>query len=418
MTFAIRARPALRPAAAPAWTPGRRPGWSAAALVLAAALSGCGGGKGEPAAPAAQALPEVGVLTLQPERQVVTNELPGRTSAWLSAEIRPQVGGIVQKRLFTEGASVKAGQVLYQLDAASFEVALSAARAQLERARAHLGTAQANARRNAELVKIDAISRQAYDDSQAAATQAQSDVAVAQAAVQAAQINLGYTRIKSPIAGRTSTSTVTPGALVTANQAAALTTVTQTDPLYVDVTQSSTELLRLKNDLASGRIQRAEGGKSGDARVTLLLDDGSTYPHAGRLQFSGVQVNPGTGAILLRAVVPNPDGVLMPGMYVRAVLEAGVNEQALLAPQQSVRRDPAGNASVLVVTAEDKVETRRIVTGAAVGSRWEVLSGLAAGERVLVDGSQRVRPGDSVKPVPWAPRAPATPAASAASSAG
>jgi len=427
MTTAIRDRlppPSANGSARAPAIAARRAG---VALALAAALLGCGGGGGSNGAaqPAAQ-LPEVGVITLQPERQVVTNELPGRTSAWLAAEIRPQVGGIVQKRLFTEGAQVQAGQVLYQLDAASFEVALSAARAQLERARANLGTAQTNARRNAELVKIDAISRQAYDDSQAAVTQAQSDVAVAQAAVQAAQINLGYTRIKSPIAGRTSTSTGTPGALVTANQAAALTTVTQIDPLYVDVTQSSTELLRLKNDLASGRIQRAEGGKNGEARVTLLLDDGSPYPHAGRLQFSGVQVNPGTGAILLRAVVPNPAGVAMPGTYVRPVLEAGVNEQALLAPQQSVRRDPAGNASVLVVTPEDKVETRRIVTGAAVGSRWEVLSGLAAGERVLVDGAQRVRPGDSVKPVPWVPRAapapasaaPAAAAASAASTAG
>ncbi|WP_409519957.1 efflux RND transporter periplasmic adaptor subunit [Pulveribacter sp.] len=422
MTTAIRDRLPPLSATGPAYVTATAVRRAAVALAMAAVLAGCGGGgNGNGGAkPAAQAAPEVGVLTLQPERQVVTNELPGRTSAWLAAEIRPQVGGIVQKRLFTEGAQVQAGQVLYQLDAASFEVALSAARAQLERARANLGTAQTNARRNAELVKIDAISRQAYDDSQAAVTQAQSDVAVAQAAVQAAQINLGYTRIKSPIAGRTSTSTVTPGALVTANQAAALTTVTQIDPLYVDVTQSSTELLRLKNDLASGRIQRAEGGKNGEARVTLLLDDGSPYPHAGRLQFSGVQVNPGTGAILLRAVVPNPDGVLMPGMYVRAVLEAGVNEQALLAPQQSVRRDPAGNASVLVVTPEDKVETRRIVTGAAVGSRWEVLSGLAAGERVLVDGAQRVRPGDSVKPVPWVPRAaPASAAAaSAASTAG
>nr|WP_313073882.1 efflux RND transporter periplasmic adaptor subunit [Melaminivora sp.] len=376
-----------------------------ATAALALALAGCKGegsskadGGQAPAAP-----PEVGVATLAPERQVVTTELPGRTSASLMAEIRPQVGGIVQKRLFTEGAAVRAGQVLYQIDPASFEVALASAQAQQSKARAALATAESNARRNAELLKIDAISRQLHDDSQAAAQLARSDVEVAAAAVRAARINLGYTQVKSPIAGRTSTSTVTPGALVTANQAAALTTVTQIDPLYVDITQSSTELLRLKNELASGRIRRDGSGEA--TRVAIVLDDGSTYAHAARLQFSGVQVNPGTGAITLRAVLPNPDGVLMPGMYVRAVLQAGVNEAALLAPQQSVTRDPAGNASVLVVTPEDKVERRRIVTGAAVADRWEVLSGLAAGERVLVDGSQRVRPGDSVRPVPWAPRA-------------
>ncbi len=376
------------------------------AAVLAAALAACGDGAasgGTKPAPVAGPA-EVGVVTLQPERHVVTTELPGRTSAWLTAEIRPQVSGIVQKRLFTEGAQVRAGQVLYQLDAATFEVALASAEAQLAKARTLLGTAEANARRNAELVKIDAISRQVHDDSQAAAAQARSEIGVANAAVQAARINLGYTRIRSPIAGRTSTSAVTPGALVTANQTAALTTVTQTDPLYVDVTQTTTELLRLKGELASGRIQRPQGSSGGEARVTIKLDDGSTYAHAGRMQFSGVQVNPGTGAVLLRAVVPNPEGLLMPGMYVRAVLEAGVNERALLAPQQAVTRDPAGNASVLVVTPEDKVERRRIVVGAAVGDRWEVLSGLAAGERVLVDGAQRARPGDRVKPVPWAPR--------------
>ena len=384
------------------------------ALALALTLAACGDKNKPSSAPPPP--PEVGVVTLQPERQVVTTELPGRTSAFLTAEIRPQVGGIVHKRLFTEGAKVKAGQVLYEIDPASYEVALAAAQAQFAKARATLKTAQANAARNAELVKIDAISRQANDDSQAAAAQAQSDVAVAAAAVEAARINLGYTRIKSPIAGQTATSTITPGALVTANQAAALTTVSQIDPLYVDVTQSSAEVLRLKNDLASGRFRQADGqgGKSGEARVAILLDDGSTYAHAGRLQFSGVTVNPSTGAVTLRAVVPNPDGLLMPGMYVRAVLEAGVNDKTLLAPQQAVTRDPTGNPSVLVITPEDKVERRRITTGAAVGNRWEVLSGLSAGERVLVDGAQRARPGQAVKPVPWEPKAPGKAAAASA----
>ena len=360
-----------------------------------------------PQQPATRAPATVGVVTLQPERQNVTTELPGRTSAFLSAEIRPQVGGIVQKRLFTEGADVKAGQVLYQIDPSSFEVAQASAEAALERARAVLGTAETNARRNAELVKIDAISRQVADESQAAAQQARSDVAVARANLETARINLGYTRIKAPISGRTATSTVTPGALVTANQTTALTTITQNDPLYVDVTQSSTEVLRLKSEMAKGRYQKVGNA---EARVAIKLEDGSDYAHAGRLQFTGVSVNPTTGAITLRAIVPNPDGLLMPGMYVRAVLQAGVNEQTLLVPQQAVTRDAAGNPSVLLVTADNKLERRRIATGAAIGSRWEIVSGLAAGDRVLVDGAQRARAGDVVNPVPWTP--PATRAGS------
>ena len=396
------------------------------------ALAACSDKNAKTAAPAGPA--EVGVYTIQPERQVVTNELPGRTSAFLTAEIRPQVGGILQKRLFTEGATVKSGQVLYQIDPATYSVAVKSAEAALAKARASLGTAQNNAKRNAELVKIDAVSRQVHDDSQAAVLQAQSDVAVATANLETARINLGYTQIKSPISGRTTTSTVTPGALVTANQTNVLTTVSQIDPLYVDFTQSSGEVLQLKNALASGRLQST--GKD-EARITIKLDDGSDYAHPGRLQFSGVNVNPTTGSITLRAIVPNPDGLLMPGMYVRAALENGVNESALLAPQQAVTRDPAGNASVLVIGAENKLERRRIVTGAAVGSRWEVLSGIKAGDSVLVDGSLRAKEGDKVKPVPWVPRssnkavtgddasttapaasaAPAAPAASAASAA-
>ena len=402
MIFARRARRRLpAPPRLPSHAPGRA--WPAlGACALALLLAGCGKPSADSAPPAGP--PEVGVVTLAPERHVVTTELPGRTSASVSAEIRPQVGAIVQRRLFTEGAQVRAGQVLYQLDASAFEVALSGALAQQARANANLATAENNARRNAELIAIDAISRQQYDDSQSALALARADAASAGAAVEAARIHLGYTRIKSPIAGRTTTSSVTAGALVTANQAQVLTTVSQIDPLYVDVTQTSTEVLRLKAELASGRLQRA--GQD-EARVAIVLDDGSRYAHAARLAFSGVQVNPATGAITLRATVPNPDGLLMPGMYVRALLEAGVNEEALFAPQQAVTRDPAGNAAVLVVTSEDKVERRRIATGAAVGNRWEVRSGLAAGERVLVDGAQRARPGDTVRPVPWEPKKPA-----------
>ncbi len=379
-----------------------------AGLALALALGGCGRQAAQPAGSPAPA--EVGTLTLQAEPHTFTTELPGRTSAFLIAEIRPQVGGIVQKRLFTEGATVKAGQALYQIDPASFEVQLATAQAQLAKAETNQRAAQTNAARNAELIKANAISRQQYDDSQTALAQAQADIAAARAAVQAARLNLGYTQIKAPIAGRTGASSVTPGALLTANQAQLLTTVTQTDPLYVDITQSSTEVLRLKKELADGRLTQDEKGA---ARVKIVLDDGSTYAHAGTLRFSGVQVNPATGAITLRATVPNPEGLLMPGMYVRAVLETGMSEKAILAPQQAVTRDPAGNARVLVVSADDKIESRRIVTGAAVGNRWEVLSGLAAGERILVDGSQRVRAGDKVRPVPWEAK-PAPPAKNSA----
>lgn len=368
-------------------------GACALGLLLGLALAGCSD-KAPPPAPRGPV--EVGVITVQPERQSVTTELPGRTSAHLVAEIRPQVGGIVQKRLFTEGADVKAGQVLYQLDPAPFEAALASAEASLGRAQATAGSAESNARRNAELAKIEAVSRQVADDSQATAQQARSDVAVARASVETARINLGYARIRAPISGRTAISTVTPGALVTANQTTALTTISQLDPLYVDVTQSSTEVLRWKTDLAQGRLQRAGEGQ---ARMRLKLEDGSTYAHPGRLQFSGVTVNPTTGAVTLRGVVPNPDGLLLPGMYVRAVLETGVNEQALLVPQQGVTRDAAGNASVLVANAQDKVERRNIEVGAAVGNRWVATAGMAAGDRVIVDGLQRIQPGDTVKAV-------------------
>lgn len=368
-------------------------GACALGLLLGLALAGC---SDKAPAPAPRGPVEVGVVTVQPERQSVTTELPGRTSAHLVAEIRPQVGGIVQKRLFTEGADVKAGQVLYQLDPAPFEAALASAQASLGRAQATAGSAESNARRNAELAKIEAVSRQVADDSQAAAQQARSDVAVARASVETARINLGYARIRAPISGRTAISTVTPGALVTANQTTALTTISQLDPLYVDVTQSSTEVLRWKTDLAQGRLQRAGEGQ---ARMRLKLEDGSTYAHPGRLQFSGVTVNPTTGAVTLRGVVPNPDGLLLPGMYVRAVLETGVNEQALLVPQQGVTRDAAGNASVLVANAQDKVERRNIEVGAAVGNRWVATAGMAPGDRVIVDGLQRIQPGDAVKAV-------------------
>jgi len=374
-------------------------------LALTAALAACSP-KSEAPAPAGPV--EVGVMTLQPQRQAFTTELPGRTSAFLSADIRPQVGGIVQKRQFTEGASVKAGQVLYQLDPSTYQAALSSAQATLARNRATAGAAEVTANRNAELVKIDAVSKQVNDQSQAALAQARADVATAQAAVETAGINLGFTRIASPISGRIGTSAVTPGALVTANQTTALATVQQIDPLYVDVTQSSAEVLRLKRELAAGRLTR---NGAGAARIKLILEDGSSYGHEGLLQFAGLSVNATTGAVTLRATVPNPDGLLLPGMYVRAVVEEGVDENALLAPQQGILRDAVGRSTALVVDAEDKVARRAVVVGRAVGNRWQVRSGLAAGDRVIVEGSQKARVGEKVKAVEVAAAAAAGPAA-------
>ena len=359
-------------------------------LALAGLLTACKA----PAEPVV-AVPAVlvGVVTLQTESQTLSTELPGRTRAFMIAEIRPQINGIVQKRLFAEGATVKAGEPLYQIDPAAYEVAVTSAAATVAKTRATAKTAEVNAARNAALVEIDAISRQLYDESLALVQQTAADVAVAQAALDNARINLAYTRIVAPISGRTSLSTVTPGALVTANQVAVLTTISQLDQVYVDVTQSSTDLLNLKSDLAQGRFERVG---QGDARIRIKLEDGLVYPHPGRLQFSGVSVDPGTGAVTLRAVVPNPDGLLMPGMYVRAQLDTGVTPQALLVPQQAVTRDTTGQASVLVVDAASKVERRAVNLDAAVGNRWMVVAGLVAGERVIVDGLQRVRPGDLV----------------------
>ena len=383
------------------------------ALVLCAALAACSDRQASaPPKPAQPAGPTaVGTVQLQAERYAASTELPGRVSAFLQAEIRPQISGIVQKRLFTEGALVKAGQPLYQIDPASYEAVQASARAALAKAQAQARTAEVNARRSAELVKIDAISQQAAEESQAAAQQSSSDVAVARATLQTATINVDYTRIRAPIAGRTALSAVTAGALVTANQTMALTTVQQLDPVYVDVTQSSTELLQLRRDLAQGRFERA--GASDAARVRITLEDGSAYPLPGRLQFSGLTVNPGTGAVLLRAVVPNPDGVLLPGMYVQAQLTTGVAADALFVPQQAVTRDIAGKPSVLLVNAERKVERRAIAVDRAVGSRWLVTDGLAQGDEVIVDGFQRIKVGDVVAPQPVPLGTPASTAATA-----
>ena len=363
------------------------------ALGLALGLAGCGE---KAAKPVAQHDPApVGIVTLQGQHQQLDATLPGRTRAFLTAEVRPQVSGIVQQRLFTEGALVRKGQALYQLDDRALRAAEASAEAALAKAEASARTLEATARRNAELVKIDAISRQAHDESQAAAAQARADVGVARANLETARINLRYSRIEAPIAGRINLSSVTPGALVTANQANALTTIVQLDPMYVDFTQSSSELVQLRRDWEAGRYQKVDGNQ---ARVRIRLDDGSDYAHEGRLQFAGMIVNDTTGTVTLRAVLPNPEGLLMPGMYVQALLPTGLASDALLIPQQAVSRDLTGRANVLVVNADDVIEKRPVELARALGSRWLVDSGLAAGERLVVDGFQRIKPGDKVNP--------------------
>ena len=393
----------------PRFTPGR------SALMLTCLLAtGWLAGCSKPAPPPAPVVPvEVGVYRVEPQRQAIVTELPGRTSARLIAEIRPQVGGIVQRRLFEEGAQVRAGEVLYQIDPASFQASFAGAQAGVSKAEATLNSAGVTARRNTELLKIDAISQQQGDDSQAVLKQAQAELAVARAMLEVARINLDRTRIVAPIAGRVDISSVTAGALVTANQEAALTTVQQLDPMVVDVVQSSGELLRLKRELASGALQRSGVD---EAPIKLVLEDGSTYPHPGRLQFAGVTVNRSTGAVTLRALVPNPNGVLMPGMYVRTLLQSGVAEAALLVPQQGITRTASGEASALVIGVDAKVERRTVKVDRAIGSSWQVVDGLQRGDEVIVDGLQRVKVGTLVRAVPTgASVPPANPAIASAS---
>ena len=365
-----------------------------ALLPLILLLAGCSPSD-EQKGPPPKKVAEVGVVEIAPGTQPIVTELPGRTTARMIAEIRPQVSGIIQERAFVEGANVKAGDLLYRIDPSLYQAEVASAQAALEKAEANLKSIQVKAERYAELIKINAVSKQDYDDAQAAQKQAQADIALARAALETARINLGYTRITAPISGRVETSVITPGALVTANQTAALTTVQQLDPIYVDVTQPSSELLRLKRDLASGKLKRI--GRD-EARIKVLLEDGTEYPHPGRLSFSGVTVNPTSGAITLRAILPNPEGMLLPGMYVRAQLEEAVDESAILVPQQSVTRTAKGEALVLVVNAQNKVEQRPVEVSRAVGSQWMVDAGLQAGDHVVVDGFQNIRPGDEVAP--------------------
>ncbi len=370
---------------------------TAVVMTLAFLISGCET-KPTAAAPPPSGPPEVGVLEVQPQPVTLTTELPGRVAPHLIAEVRPQVGGIIQQRLFTEGSDVTAGQVLYQIDPARYRAAYNSAKAALARAEANLSTVRLREERYGELVKINAVSRQDYDDVSAALKQASAEVEAAEAVLESARIDLDYTSVKAPISGRIGRSTVTTGALVTASQPLPLATIQQLDPVYVDVTQSNTELLRLKQSLADGLLTNDD---SAEADVQLLLEDGTPYDLPGTLKFSEVSVEPSTGSVTLRTLFPNPEGLLLPGMFVRTTLEEGVNEQAILVPQRGVTRNPAGEAMVMTIGAEEKVEPRVIQVARIVGDNWLVNGGLEAGDRVILEGVQKARPGSPVKAVPF-----------------
>ncbi len=349
-------------------------------------------------APPPAATPEVATVTVVQQRVVLTTELPGRTSPYCIAEIRPQVNGLILKRLFTEGSDVKAGQELYQIDPAPFQAVLDNAKAALGRAEAHRPALQLRAERYKQALSEQAVSRQDFDDADSALKQAEADIQYYKAMVETARINLGYARVVSPITGRIGTSSVTDGAIVTAYQPVALATIQQLDPIYVDVRQSTTELLRLQRRLEDGQLNRSGPNLK---QVQVILGNGVTYPLEGTFQFRDVSVDPTTATVTLRMVFPNPKGVLLPGMFVRVLLKEGVNDQSILIPQQAVARDPKGNPVVLVVDNNGKVEQRKLGLDRVIGDQWLVSSGLAPNDRVIVEGIQKARPGAAVKAVPF-----------------
>ena len=365
----------------------------AAFLLAAAVLSGCGDGEEQGGPPPA----EVSVVTVKPEQLEVTTELSGRTSAYRVAEIRPQVNGIVQKRLFEEGAKVEEGQQLYQIDPALYQADFDAAKAALAKAAANEKAERARAARYKELVAVNAVSKQDYDDVMATLAQSSADVATARANLDTAKTNLAYTKVFAPISGIIGRSSVTEGALVTANQATELATVTQLDPIYVDLTQSATDMLRMKRAMAEGRIQ---GAKDGKAPVTLKLEGSEEqYGGTGELQFSGVTVAPDTSMVQLRAIFPNPDAELLPGLFVRAIVKQGVLENAILIPQQGVSRTPDGKAQVWLVGEDGKAMRKSVTAVRAIGDKWLITEGLEAGDRVVVAGVQKLQPGIEVHAV-------------------
>ncbi|AOK30488.1 MULTISPECIES: efflux RND transporter periplasmic adaptor subunit [Burkholderia] len=356
-------------------------------------LAACG--KKE-SAPAPQT-PEVGVVTVQPQSVPVVTELPGRTNAFLVAQVRARVDGIVLRREFVEGSDVKAGQRLYKIDPAPYIATLNSAKATLAKAQANLATQNALVARYKVLVAANAVSKQDYDNAVAAQGQAAADVAAGKAAVDTAQINLGYTDVVSPISGRVGISQVTPGAYVQASQATLMSTVQQLDPVYVDLTQSSLDGLKLRQDIQSGRLKKDGPGA---AKVTLILEDGKPYPEQGKLQFTDATVDQTTGSVTVRAIFPNKQRVLLPGMFVRARIEEGVNENAFLVPQIGVTHDAKGQAVALVVGGDGKVAPRVLTTSGMQGQNWVVEGGLSAGDRVIVQGTGKVQPGMTVKAVP------------------
>lgn len=373
------------------------------AVCAGLTLAACGNQQKMQGPQGPQGPPEVGVVTVQPRTVALTTELAGRIAPQLVAEVRPQVSGIVQKRVFAEGGDVKAGQVLYQIDPASYQAAYASAKAVQAKAEANLGTVKLKAERYQELVKIKAVSQQDNDDAQASLKLAEAELAATKAAVETARINLGYTRITAPISGRIGRSAVTDGALVTANQQAPLATIQQLGAMYVDLTQSSADLLKLKQNLASGKLKRSAASQ---AKVKLILENGQPYPLPGTLKFSEVTVDQSTGSVTLRAVFPNPNQTLLPGMFVRALLEEGLSENTILVPQRGVSRNPKGEAVVMVVGAEEKVEPRVIKVARTVEDNWLVTDGLKPGDRVILEGIQKARPGTPVKAVPFGSKPP------------
>ena len=366
-----------------------------AVVVALSALTACQKGGAEKSMPPARA-PEVGVVTISSRQVELTSELPGRTSAFLVAEIRPQVNGIILQRQFKEGSDVKAGQLLYQIDPAPFQAALDSAKASLAVAEANLPSIRARAERYSELLTDKAVSQQDYDDAVAAVNKARAEIQYWTAAVETARINLDYTEVTAPISGRIGKSNVTDGAMVTAYQPMPLATIQQLDPIYVDVSQSSAELLRLKRGLDSGRIV---SDRDGAKKVKIMLEDGTPYPIEGTLQFRDVTVDPATGSYTLRIVVPNPDLLLLPGMYARAVVSEGIITDAILAPQEGVSRNPKGEPVALVVDETGTAQQRILKLDRAIGDQWLVVGGLSVGDRVIVEGRLNVRPGAPVKAV-------------------
>jgi membrane fusion protein (multidrug efflux system) len=383
------------------FTPAMRTAGAAALVGAIFLVTACS--KPKPAAPPPQT-PEVRVYKVVPAPLTMTTELPGRTSAYQVADVRPQVSGVIQKRLFVEGDDVKAGTPLYQIDPSTYQAAVNSAKATLAKAKATLLSTGPTAKRYKGLLDIEGISRQDYETAVASDAQAKADVETAQAALDTATINLQYTHVYAPISGRIGRSAVTPGALVTAAQATALTTVQQLDPLYVDVTQSSDQLLQLKRAIESGSVKSA--GK--EAKVSLVLSDGTKYSTSGKLQFADVSVDTGTGNVTLRAIFPNPKHDLLPGMFVRAVVESGVKDNAITVPQQGVTRNAKGEATAMILGADGKVAQRILTTGGTYGNTWLVTSGLAAGDQVIVEGLQKVKVGGPAKIAAPAPAAVAS----------